>query len=180
MHRYTVRGPTGAEREVAVGKVSPPAAGGGAGRPDQVVEVEVGGDRVRIEVLRTPGGPVLRLPSGRVLRLHVAAGPLGGETTVTWPGRSLVVARAQAGNGQGAGGGLPGSRSRRVRAQMPGRVVKVLVRPGERVAVGQGVVILEAMKMENEVKARRDGVISAVRVAEGDRVETGADLVEFE
>ncbi len=169
LHRYTVQGRDGIGEEVEVVRVAP-----------DLVEVRVGGDGVSVVIQRVAGSPVLRLPSGRVLRPHVSTGLPGGGATVTWPGRSLVVARAQGRNGPGAGGGLPGSRSRCVRAQMPGRVVRVLVRPGEHVAVGQGLVILEAMKMENEVKARRDGVVSAVRVAEGDRVETGADLVEFE
>ncbi len=168
MHRFVVRGQDGSEREVEVARV-------GA----QSVEVRVGDATLVVEVARTPHDWVFRLPSGRVLRPHVASGLLDGETIVTWPGRSWTVARARA-SGQEAGGSLPGSRSRRVRAQMPGRVVKVLVRPGEQVRVGQGLVILEAMKMENEVKARRDGTIAAVHVAEGDRVETGADLVEFE
>ncbi len=169
MHRYTVRAGEGVAGDVEVVRVA----------PDRV-EVRVGGVPVTVGVSRAPGGPILQLPSGRVLRPHVSTGSPDGGATVTWPGRSLVVARARAENGPGTGAGLPGSRSRRVRAQMPGRVVRVLVRPGDRVAVGQGLVILEAMKMENEVKARRDGAISAVRVAEGDRVETGADLVEFE
>ncbi len=169
MHRYTVREAGGTGREVQVATVTPAA-----------MEVEVGGDRVRVEVLRTPGGLVLRTPSGRTFRPGVSPGGPGGESEVTWPGRSFLVARVGTGHGAGASGGGPGSRSRRVRAQMPGRVVQVLVRPGDRVAVGQGLVILEAMKMENEVKARREGVVHAVHVTAGDRVETGADLLEFE
>lgn len=168
MHRYTVRGDNEAEADAVLVGLTP-------GR----VEVKVGDEVVTVDVVQTPSGPVLRLPSGRVLKPHVAQGLRGGEVVVSWPGRSWAVARAQEEDGRGVAG-LPGSRSRRVVAQMPGRVVKVLVRPGERVRVGEGLVILEAMKMENEVKARRDGAISAVRVTEGDRVETGAVLVEFE
>lgn len=169
MHRYTVREPGGTEREVAVATVTSAA-----------LEVGVGEERVRVEVLRTPGGPVLRTPSGRMFRPGVTRAGPGGESEVTWPGRSFLVARVGTDNGAGSSGGGPGARSRRVRAQMPGRVVQVLVRPGDRVAVGQGLVILEAMKMENEVKARREGVVQAVHVTAGDRVETGADLLEFE
>ena len=60
---------------------------------------------------------------------------------------------------------------------MPGRVVQVLVSEGDEVAPGQGVVIVEAMKMENELKAERAGVVERVLVSAGDLVEGGAELV---
>jgi acetyl/propionyl-CoA carboxylase alpha subunit len=62
---------------------------------------------------------------------------------------------------------------------MPGRVVKVLVQAGQEVAKGQGLVIVEAMKMENELKAPRAAVVAAVRVQEGQGVEKGTVLVDF-
>jgi biotin carboxyl carrier protein len=59
---------------------------------------------------------------------------------------------------------------------MPGLVVGVPAKVGEPVKMGQGVVILEAMKMENEIRAPRDGVVKAVRVAPGQAVEQGQVL----
>lgn len=67
-----------------------------------------------------------------------------------------------------------------VTAYMPGRVVKVLVTEGEAVLAGQGLVILEAMKMENEIQAEHDGVIRRVLVADGQPVEGGDPLFEIE
>ncbi len=64
-----------------------------------------------------------------------------------------------------------------VKSPMPGRVVKVLVAPGARVASGQSVVVVEAMKMENELRAPRAGTVLDVRCAEGATVEAGQDLV---
>jgi len=64
-----------------------------------------------------------------------------------------------------------------IRAPMPGRVVKVLVAQGDGVQAGQGLVVLEAMKMENEVRARAAGTIAAVHVAVGATVEGNAKLV---
>ncbi len=58
-----------------------------------------------------------------------------------------------------------------LRAPMPGRVVKLLVQAGEPVKAGQGILVVEAMKMENEVKLPRDGVVKQLRVAEGAAVE---------
>jgi biotin carboxyl carrier protein len=62
---------------------------------------------------------------------------------------------------------------------MPGRVVKLLVRTGDAVAKGAGVVVVEAMKMENELVASVSGVVEQVFVAAGDAVERGAPLVEI-
>ena len=69
---------------------------------------------------------------------------------------------------------------RPTRAPMPGLVVRLFVEEGDRVEAGQSVAIVEAMKMENDLKAESDGVVSKVRVAEGEPVEKGAVLVEFE
>ena len=58
--------------------------------------------------------------------------------------------------------------------------MRVEVEPGQQVKAGQGVVIIEAMKMENELKAEADGVVARVHVKQGQAVEKGAVLVEFE
>jgi len=68
----------------------------------------------------------------------------------------------------------------RVTAPMPGKIVKLLVKPGDKVQPRQGVVVVEAMKMENELRARAAGTVSEVRVAEGISVEAGAILVILE
>ncbi|CCE03237.1 acetyl-CoA carboxylase biotin carboxylase subunit [Bradyrhizobium sp. STM 3809] len=67
----------------------------------------------------------------------------------------------------------------RVRAALNGRVVAVLVKPGDRVALGQPVVTLEAMKMEHVHTAGLSGTVSAIDVAEGDQVTTGRIVVEI-
>ncbi len=64
-----------------------------------------------------------------------------------------------------------------IRAQMPGRVVKLLAAPGAHVAAGQGVIVVEAMKMQNEMKSPRDGIISKILVSEGATVAAGETLV---
>jgi len=65
-------------------------------------------------------------------------------------------------------------------APMPGLVVRVHVQPGEAVSAGQGLVVMEAMKMENELRAQGAGVVKAVLVRPGTAVEKGAVLVELE
>jgi glutaconyl-CoA/methylmalonyl-CoA decarboxylase subunit gamma len=66
-----------------------------------------------------------------------------------------------------------------MRAPIPGRLVKVLVKAGDRVAAGQALLVLEAMKMENELRAVTEGIVSKVHVVEGATVETGQDLVSL-
>ena len=76
--------------------------------------------------------------------------------------------------------GAAGAGDGRVLAPMPGRVVKVLVTPGTAVEARQGVVVVEAMKMENELRAPRAGTVREVRVTEGASVEAQAVLVVIE
>jgi biotin carboxyl carrier protein len=74
-----------------------------------------------------------------------------------------------------AGGHAHGEQA--VAAPMPGRVVRILVAPGDQVAARQGVVVVEAMKMENELRAPREGIVTEIAVIPGSAVETGAVLV---
>lgn len=151
--------------------------------------VEVEGDRVTVEgrsysahLTRVAGTPLRHLLiEGRSLTLAVEAGEpglwgLGVQGTRTEAEvidertrhiRSLTAERA-------GGGGMP-----QLKAPMPGLVVRVLVNPGQRVESGQGLVVLEAMKMENELRATGAGTVAGVRVAAGQAVEKGQVLLEF-
>ncbi|MBA3659551.1 MAG: biotin attachment protein [Gemmatimonadales bacterium] len=66
-----------------------------------------------------------------------------------------------------------------IKAPMPGLVLRVLVGPGDQVTAGRGVIVLEAMKMENELTATADGTVSRVLVGTGQAVEKGQPLVEL-
>lgn len=76
--------------------------------------------------------------------------------------------------------GSDGAGSQRVAAPMPGKVVRVLVRAGDVVQPRQVLVVVEAMKMENELRALRNGIVSTVLVTEGQSVEAGTPLVIVE
>lgn len=62
---------------------------------------------------------------------------------------------------------------------MPGSIIAVFVKEGDEVKKGQKVVTYEAMKMENEVQATKEGTVKAVKVAPGDSVSEGQDLIEI-
>ncbi len=70
--------------------------------------------------------------------------------------------------------------SEAITAPMPGTIVSVNVTAGKSVKKGDVVVILEAMKMENEIMAPRDGVVASVSVNKGDSVDSGATLVSLQ
>ena len=113
--------------------------------------------------------------TGRVTTAAVTLGPAGeGETVVA--GHAVPVAlpnrRRRARAILGAGNG-----DQRVVAPMPGKVAKVLVVVGATVEPRQGLVVIEAMKMENELTATRAGTVTEVAVVEGTSVEAGRLLV---
>ena len=82
--------------------------------------------------------------------------------------------KASGATGQGKGG------RQTIMAPMPGKVVKLLVSPDQEVSAGQGVIVVEAMKMENELKASGPGVVKEIRVQEGAGVGGGEVLVVIE
>ena len=61
-------------------------------------------------------------------------------------------------------------------APMPGKILGIKVEPGQAVAKGEAMIVLEAMKMENEIVAPSDGTVASINVAVGDSVEAGATL----
>ena len=73
-----------------------------------------------------------------------------------------------------------GSGRQNVTAPMPGKVVRVLVEQGDHVEVGQGLVVVEAMKMQNELKAARPGRVIEIRARDGETVSAGGILVVLE
>jgi biotin carboxyl carrier protein len=68
----------------------------------------------------------------------------------------------------------------RVAAPMPGRIARVLVKVGDRVTARQGLVVVEAMKMENELRSPRAGIVTEIRAAEGALVDANAVLIVLE
>ncbi|MGH1467475.1 MAG: acetyl-CoA carboxylase biotin carboxyl carrier protein subunit [Bdellovibrionales bacterium] len=66
-----------------------------------------------------------------------------------------------------------------LKAGMPGKIVKIFVKPGDEIKAGEPLVIMEAMKMENEMKAAEDVIIDRIHVDEGNSIESGALLISF-
>jgi pyruvate carboxylase subunit B len=150
--------------------------------------VEIQGGRVRLdgeelasELRPLPGTVERELRLDGAMRTFAMSRVPGGWELV-WAGEILEAAvvdeRTEAVEAMTARS--PAGRGRVVvRAPMPGLVVRVEVREGDPVRAEQGVVVLEAMKMENELTAPLAGTVSAVRVTQGQAVEKGAVLVEI-
>jgi acetyl-CoA/propionyl-CoA carboxylase biotin carboxyl carrier protein len=119
---------------------------------ERTVPVEVDGKRFNVK-LWLPDAPVV-----------ASAGP-GAAKRAPKP-------KAAASSGSGGDG--------TVNAPMQGTIVKVLVHVGDAVEVGQGLLVLEAMKMENHISAERAGTVAEIRVSAGETVGTGAVLVIIE
>ena len=129
-----------------------PAADGDAPLVQRQTTVEVNGRRFDVKLWVPESAGV------------AAAGPAKKKT-----------ARAASGSGGGAGGG-----SGQIAVPMQGTIVKVLVEVGQAVEAGQSVVVLEAMKMENQIEADKSGTIKAINVKPGDTVGAGDVVVVIE
>jgi len=97
--------------------------------------------------------------------------------TRSWSGVRFLRA-GETDSSTGAGPAKAGKA--RVRAQMPGKIVKILVKPGDHVVKDQPLIVMEAMKMENEIRALSPAIVGAVKVVVGQAIETGADLILME
>lgn len=154
------------------------------------VAVEIDGDRVLVDgreahahLSPIPGSPIRHLLFDRESRGILVERRSAGEWLLCMAGSryevSVVDERTRhlqrlTDSGERRTGQLT------LRAPMPGLVVRILASPGQAVDAGQGLVVLEAMKMENELRATARGVVRAVQVSAGQAVEKGALLLEFE
>lgn len=150
---------------------------------------------------RTEGDRLILEADGRHIEADFVRLPDGEVYSLLIDGRSHVVRVVTAGEGleveirgsvipvevrhplekmlQAAGGARAAARGETLTAPMPGVVVAVRVKPGDTVHAGQAVVVVEAMKMQNELAVLHDGVVSDVLVAERQAVSAGQPLVKL-
>jgi biotin carboxyl carrier protein len=149
--------------------------------PDRLfAELEGDGERRRLDVGLVREGALLL--DGRPLEYRVVREARSRFTLEaqgeSWPVEVLSDAEAalqERGAPEGRGGGAV-----TVRAPMPGRVLALLVSEGQTVPAGHGLLIVEAMKMENEIRAPHSGRVRHLRVAEGDAVEADQPLCDID
>lgn len=166
--RYFVTFPSGEETEVDVVHL-----------PTGEVRVQIGGRTILADALAPSSGATSMRVDGHVLDLWMEGAP--PDVGVIAQGRRFY-AKAEsermrslaAASSRGGGKG-----DNVVTSPMPGRVLKVLVQEGDAVTAGAPLCVVEAMEMENELFAERDGTIAKVFVTPGTNVEGGAKLIEI-
>ena len=146
--------------------------------------IQIDGTRVTATVTPSDGTPVRTISIGpEIHRVVVRRGSERGEYTLWLDGFRFEVEaldeRARAIRELSRASSAPAGPAPLV-APMPGLIVRGAVKPGDQVSAGQGLVVMEAMKMENELRAVASGRVKAVRAEPGTPVEKGALLVELE
>jgi len=141
--------------------------------------VKLGGQSFEVDLRRTHGSSYLVLVGNRAFDLSISAEgddllmvSRHGVNRVTLIDRTRR--RLQAAGERQITGRIE------LKAMMPGRVVNVLVKPGDEVIADQGIVVVEAMKMENELKTPKAGKVLALKVSVGQAVEKGEILAVIE
>ncbi|MFO0763083.1 MAG: biotin/lipoyl-containing protein [Byssovorax sp.] len=165
--RYFVKFPAGNEVSVEVDHL-----------PTGELQVVVGGRRLAVESLLQNDSTALRI-DGKVIDLWMEGAPPGVGVVARGArfyaeveserARALAAALGQKSNAVAEG---------LVVSPMPGRVLKVLVKQGDEVEAGAALVVVEAMKMENELHCARGGTVKSIFVTPGQTVEGGAKLIE--
>lgn len=141
-------------------------------------DVILDGRKLHVDSVRLDGSFLSLIIGGQSFDLSVRQ--QGLEEIVVRHGSYTRVVKIVDPLAVAAGASLVHSGRAEVVTTMPGRVLKLLVANGDQVGAGQPLIVLEAMKMENELTAPRAGTITEVSVKEGDTIETGAKVVVIE
>jgi biotin carboxyl carrier protein len=145
------------------------------------VLAEVDDRSYQLEVRETSGG-YLFIHDGQVFNCHVDGRPESGQAmnvsvgaeqfAVTVIDRKRLLRASEA--------GAHGAEAAQIVAPMPGKVVRLLVEAGHQIETGAGVVVVEAMKMQNEMRSPKSGTVASVNVQVGDTVNAGDVLAVIE
>ena len=142
--------------------------------PSGAAEVTLDGKRIEVDARRVGGAVSLRIGD----RVHDVLSSGDNEVQIA-AGSARTIATITSERALAKRSGASAKNTKELRAPMPGRVVRVLVKAGDAVSAGQALVVIEAMKMENELRASAAATIAEVHVAEGASVEGRALLVTF-
>ncbi|HMI88801.1 MAG TPA: biotin/lipoyl-containing protein [Polyangiaceae bacterium] len=158
------------EHEIPVDVTQHPAGGYSVRIDGKEIAVDsvAAGDCISV---RVDGRVIDLLLDGPLPDVRFVASGVRGEATIETERARASRSLSRGATAEGAGF---------VMAPMPGRIVRVMVAPGDSVEIGAPLIVIEAMKMENELHALHAARVGAVLVKPGDTVEGGAKLISFE
>jgi biotin carboxyl carrier protein len=137
-------------------------------------ECRIDGRLVEADISEIAAGIYSVLIGGRSIEVRVDA--LGSGLRITSGGREFTASVRDPRRHRKGSGAILAEGRQQVTAPMPGKVIRVLVKAGDVVAAGQGIVVVEAMKMQNEVKSPKHGSVEKLLVADGQAVNAGDTL----
>ncbi len=145
-------------------------------RVENEILVSLGKKQYRVSVEFISGDEILLNIDGRIHNVIVNSNTLFYSVYVN--GRFFKIEKKSVSQILGKRGAK--TKKRDIKTSMPGRIVKVFIKEGDKVKEDQAVLVLEAMKMQNEIKSPQSGVITRIGPAAGDYVEAGALLFSVE
>lgn len=148
------------------------------GGKDQL-QVSIGGESLAVEACQLKDNLISILADGKLRRVFVTENQK--RTYVHIGGKVVILDDAiQESDRQRSGAGGSGAAPGAITSPMPGNLIKVMVKEGDSVEEGQALVIVEAMKMENEIRSPSNGIVKSVNFSVGDLVDAGVPIVELE
>jgi biotin carboxyl carrier protein len=143
---------------------------------DGRVFANIDGRQYELEAAEVEPNVWLFKHEGRVFECHV-----NSDGTISVQSQEFNVKLHDPKRLRGVDAGEAQSEGRaEIKTAMPGKIVRILAQTGAEVAAGDGVIVVEAMKMQNEMKSPKDGIVKEIRFAEGDTVNAGDMLVVIE
>jgi len=139
-------------------------------------KVSLDGQLVEADAAEIDPSTISLLIAGQSYEVHIARLP-DGQLKIQTGLQEFIAEVADPRSWRGRKHGLPEAEGRQqVVAPMPGKVVRLLVKEGDKVETGQGLLVVEAMKMQNEIRAPKNGTVERLHVKEGQPVNAGEVL----
>ena len=132
---------------------------------------KINGKQYDVAINSVEGGTADVTVNGTSYKVELSDAPAAATSAPSQPAAQAVTAAEPAPKA------APSGKGEKVTSPLPGVIIEVSVKEGQAVKAGQKVAVLEAMKMENEISAQRDGTVTAIHVSKGDSVLEGDAIV---
>jgi biotin carboxyl carrier protein len=152
------------------------------GREENRITIKVDDKIHEVDITKVEEGVYSLILNGKSYTVELKEGDTSKKYEASSSGRSfsIEIIDAEARYLMSRKGSDPDEAENQISSPMPGKVVKIPVRAGEKVDAGQTVIIVSAMKMESEYKAGKSGIIKEIHVKEGDTIEGNQPLITIE